>query len=442
MQSRIHTLLLFALTFVFAGISTTARADEVTDWNQILFQAALVAQTTPLIITRNAAIVQASVFDAVNGIERRFTPIHVKPDAPHGASARAAAVQAAYVSLVNLYPTQKSTFDAARATSLAAILNKGGDDKKGDGDGQQKRKQAVDRGVAWGQEVADAIWTWRSTDGFTPPPPPFTGGTNIGEWRPTPPAFAPGAGPQFAYMTSWVIVTPSQFRPAGSPALNSARYAEVFNETKSFGSVSSRLRTADQTLFSQFWNSSTTVYSWNRVALYLGAERHMTLLQNALVLGALDVAMADAAIACWEAKYHYVFWRPVTAIPLADSDGNPATISDPNWTPLLITPAHPEYPSGHSTTSAAGATVLAHYFGKNSSFTVDSDVMLGVVRSFPNFAAALAEVNNARVYGGIHFRTACEDGQVTGTAVANFVLKNAFQRVDGNEREDWEDDND
>jgi membrane-associated phospholipid phosphatase len=440
MQSRIRSLLLFALAVIATGISTTVHADEVTDWNQILFQAALVAKTSPIIMTRNAAIVQASVFDAVNGIERRYTPIHVTPDAPHGASARAAAVQAAYVSLVNLYPTQQSTFDAARATSLAAIVSKRGDDKKGDSDDQQERKKAVDRGVAWGQEVADAIWTWRSTDGFTPPPPPFTGGTNIGEWRPTPPAFLPGAAPQFAYMTPWVMVTPSQFRPAGPPALGSAPYAKVFNETKDFGSISSPLRTADQTLFSKFWAASTTSYSWNRVALYLGAERHMTLLQNALVLAALNVAMADAGIACWEAKYHYVFWRPITAIPLADSDGNPATISDPNWTPLLITPAHPEYPSGHSTTSAAGATVLAHYFGKNSSFTVDSDVMLGVVRSFPNFAAALAEINNARVYGGIHFRTACDDGQVTGTAVAGYVLKNAFQRVDGHDRDDWDDD--
>ena len=237
-------------------------------------------------------------------------------------------------------------------------------------------------------------------------------------------------------------MTPSQFRPAGPPALGSAPYAKVFNETKDFGSISSPLRTADQTLFSKFWAASTTSYSWNRVALYLGAERHMTLLQNALVLAALNVAMADAGIACWEAKYHYVFWRPITAIPLADSDGNPATISDPNWTPLLITPAHPEYPSGHSTTSAAGATVLAHYFGKNSSFTVDSDVMLGVVRSFPNFAAALAEINNARVYGGIHFRTAVDDGQAIGTAVARFVLKNALQRVDGNGGDDREDEDD
>lgn len=228
-------------------------------------------------------------------------------------------------------------------------------------------------------------------------------------------------------------MTPSQFRPVGPPALSSARYAEVFIEIKAFGSESRPFRTADQTLYSQFWNSSTTSYSWNRIALYLGAERHMTLLRNALVLAALNVAIADAGIA----KYHDVFWRPVTAIPLADTDGNLATTADPNWTPLLITPPHPEYPSGHSTGSAAGATVLAHYFGKHSSFIVDSDVMIGVVRSFPNFAAALAEINNARVFGGIHFRTAVQDGQATGTAVAVYVLKNAFRRVDGHDRDEW-----
>jgi hypothetical protein len=160
------------------------------------------------------------------------------------------------------------------------------------------------------------------------------------------------------------------------------------------------------------------------------------------VLGALNVAMADAGIACRDAKYHYVFWRPVTAIPLADMDGNLATTADPNWTPLLITPAFPEYPSGHSTLTAAGIAVLAHFFGKNSSFIVASNVMVSVVRSFPNFAAAQAEVNNARVFGGIHFRTACDDGQATGTAVAKYVLKNAFQRVDGHERDDREDEGD
>ena len=430
MQRRIR-MLPFILAVVFACISaTTVRADEVTDWNQILFQAAITDNTLAVVLTRNAAIVQASVFDAVNGVERRYTPIHVTPDAPHGASARAAAVQAAYASLSGLYPNQQSTFDAARATSLAAILNtKGGQHE------QQRLQKAVDLGLAWGQQVADAIWSWRSTDGFNPPPVPFTGGTNVGQWRPTPPAFLSGRGFQFSYMTPWVMVSASQFRPAGPPALGNARYTEVFNEVKAYGSVSSAVRTADQTLYSIFWQG-TVNRAWSRVAISLGAERHTTLLENALVLAALNVALADATIAALEAKYHYVFWRPITAIPLADTDGNPATIADPNWMPLIITPAHPDYPSGHSTLTAAAIAVLADYFGKNSSIIVDSEVSPGVVRSFSDFASAQVELNNARVYGGIHFRTACDDGQATGTAVARFLLKNAFQHIDG---DDWRD---
>ena len=204
------------------------------------------------------------------------------------------------------------------------------------------------------------------------------------------------------------------------------------------GSLTSLTRTADQTLFSRFWNASTSSFYWNRIALFLGAERHTTLEENALIFAAVNVAMADAAIACWEAKYFYVTWRPVTAIRLADTDGNPATSGDASWTPLLITPPFPEYPSGHSTVSAAAATVLAHYFGSDSSFMVDSDsdMMTGVVRSFPNIPAALAEIVDARVFGGIHFRTACDDGQATGTAVAEYVLQHAFRRGGGDEGED------
>jgi membrane-associated phospholipid phosphatase len=428
MQRQIRSFLAIAVAGAFAGFClATARADVVTDWNQIMFQAALAAKTSPLDMSRNAAIVQGAVYDAVNGIDRSYTPLHVKPAAPRKASPDAAAIQAAYASLVRLYPTQQSTFDAQRAASLAAVLGKGHG---------HERQEAVEDGIQWGQQVADAIWAWRSTDGFSPAPPPFLGGTNVGEWRPTPPGFAPGIGPQYAHMTPWVIQAPWQFRPGGPPALTSARYAEVFNETKSMGSLSSATRTADQTLASIFWNSSTASFYWNRIALFLGAERHTTLAENALVLAALNIAMADAGIACWEAKYYYVAWRPVTAIRLADSDGNPATIEDPSWTPLLVTPAHPEYPSGHSTFSAAAATVLAHYFGKNSSFIVDSDVLPGVVRSFPNFSAAVAEIVDARVFAGIHFRTACDDGQATGTEVAKYVLHNAFQRANREERED------
>jgi membrane-associated phospholipid phosphatase len=428
MQGHIRAFLPIALAVAFAGFClATARADVVTDWNQIMFQAALAAKTSPLDMSRNAAIVQGAVYDAVNGIDRSYTPLHVRPAAPRKASPDAAAIQAAYASLVRLYPTQQSTFDAQRAASLAAVLGKGH---------WHERQEAVEHGIQWGQQAADAIWAWRSTDGFTPAPPPFLGGTNVGEWRPTPPAFAPGIGPQYAHMTPWVIKSPSQFRPGGPPGLTSARYAEVFNETKSMGSLSSPTRTADQTLASIFWNSSTASFYWNRIALFLGAERHTTLVENALVLAALNIAMADAGIACWEAKYYYVAWRPVTAIRLADSDGNPATIEDPSWTPLLDTPPHPEYPSGHSTFSAAAAIVLAHYFGKNSSFIVDSDVLPGVVRSFPNFSAALAEIVDARVFAGIHFRSACDDGQATGTEVAKYVLNNAFRRANRVERED------
>ena len=404
-------------------LTTAARADEVTDWNRIMFAAALqaVPPTSPLVMGRNAAIVQASVFDAVNGIERRYSAIHIQPAAPPGASRRAAAVQAAYAALVRLYPSQQTALAQQLQASLAAIAS----------GAAAEHSVSIARGIAWGQAVADAIWAWRSTDGFSPAPLPFTGGTAVGEWRPTPPALLPGAGPQFAGMTPWAILSPSQFRPLGPPALDSARYTTDFLETKSMGSFSSSIRTADQTLASLFWNASTASYYWDTIAISLGAQRHNTLSENARLLALLNVAMADAAIACWEAKYHYLFWRPVTAIPLAATDGNDDTTADPAWTPLFSTPAHPEYPSGHSTVSSAAATVLSDYFGEATSFSVGSDVMVGVVRSFPNFTAALAEIVDARVFAGIHFRSACNDGQAIGAGVGQYVVSNALQPVNG-----------
>ena len=406
------------------GAAGFARADEVTDWNQIMFQAALAAvpPTSPLAMGRVGAIVQSSVFDAVNGIERRYTPVHVEPAADRGASRRAAAVQAAYAALVYVYPTQKSALDDKRAASLAAISSGPGADNS----------RSIARGIEWGQTVADAIWAWRSTDGFTPPPPPFLGGLGVGEWRPTPPAFLPGAGPQFATMTPWALESPSQFRPAGPPALDSARYTSDFGETQTMGSLTSGARTADQTLAAQFWAASTASYYWDTIAVSVGADHHNTLSENSRLLALVNLAMADAGIACWDAKYTYVFWRPVTAIPLAATDGNPLTIDDPSWMPLLTTPNHPEYPSGHSTVSGAAAEVLSSYFGDDTSFSVGSDVMVGVVRSFTSFSAALDEIKNARIDAGIHFRSACDDGQTTGIAVADYVLANSLLPLHGN----------
>lgn len=422
---------------LLAGSLAAAQTNEVTDWNGIMFRAALVPPATgPLIMIRFATIVQAAVFDAVNGIERRYTPIHVQPGAAKGASSRAAAVQAAYATLVNLYPSQKSALDAELSISLSHIS---GDDADGEG-----HDQSIARGIEWGQKVADAILAWRSTDGFMSPVP-FTNGTLPGEWRPTPPAFAPFAGLQFVQMTPWSINSPSQFRPLGPPALTSAQYTRDFNETKTMGSVSSATRTADQTLFSQFWNASTASYYWNTIAVTLATQHHLSLSKTARLLALVNISMADAGIGCWDAKYTYHFWRPITAIQLADTDGNPDTAADPSWNTLLTTPPHPDYPSGHSCVSGAAGRVLANYFGENTEITIGSDIpsMAGVFRHFSNFTAALDEIKNARVFAGIHFRTACDDGQGLGINVANYAMSHSLVRLDGeNEEGDGGDDSD
>jgi hypothetical protein len=312
-------------------------------------------------------------------------------------------VQAAYASLLNLYPAQKPALDSQLAASLAVLT-----DEPGGTFGQ-----SVQRGLTWGQHVADQIWAWRSADGITPTPPPFLGGTDIGEWRPTPPAFASGAGPQFAWMTTWVIPSRVPFRPPGPPALDGAQYAADVNESQLMGRDTSLARTADQTFFSIFWNGNTAGF-WNRTAIQVSERYDLSLLEKARVLALMNLAEADAVLCCWEAKYTHVLWRPVTAIVLADLDGNPATTGDASWAPLLVTPNHPEYPSGHSSASGASAEVLGAFFGDDTPFSVTSELTPGVTRYFSSFSGAVDEVRDARVLGGIHFRSACVDGQAMG----------------------------
>jgi hypothetical protein len=407
---------------LFAG-ARTARADEITDWTRYLYESGQLAATSPLVISRSAAMMQSAVFDAVNGIERRYESIHVAPDAPRGASSRAAAVQAAYAILVRLYPTQEPALTAKLRASLNGIAS----------DKAAENSQSIARGIEWGQTVANAIWAWRSTDGFSSTPPPFTGGTNPGQWRPTPPGNLPGAGVQFATMTPWVINSYSQFRAPGPTPLNSADYVAEFNETKLMGRIDSAARNADQTLYARFWNSTSANFFWNQAAVNLAEERHLTFSEKARFLALLNLAIADAAIGCWDTKYTYPFWRPITAIPLAATDGNPLTTEDTGWLPLLTTPNHPEYTSGHSCLSGAAGRMLSLQFGDNSPFSLVSDnpAMAGVVRSYPSFTVALEEVKNARIFAGIHFRTACDDGQDLGIAVSNFVIANALAPLNG-----------
>jgi PAP2 superfamily len=414
MRSRILFVVL-AVALVWSPLV----ADEVTDWNHIMLLAAraVVPPTPAPFMTRNGAIVQAAVFDAFNGIERRYTPIHVNPAAPRGASRRAAIVQAAHDALVDIYPAQTATFDADLDASLAAITS----------DAAAENSESIARGREWGSTVAAAIWAWRKDDVLNGSAPD---GTVDGVWRKTPPAFVAYLGYELGNITTWSVLTGDQFRAPGPPALGSTQYNADFAETKSMGDVSSTLRTADQTLYSRFWNSATVTYFWNTVAVALSSERHLTLSENSRLFALLNIAIADSIITCWESKRHYYFWRPVTAIRL---DGIAA---DASWTPLIVTPPFPEYPSGHSSASGAAATVLADSFGENTSFSVGSDVNPfaadGTVRSFASFSGARDEIKNARIFGGIHFRTACNDADQLGTNVANWVLGHSLQPVNGN----------
>ena len=425
MIARKTSIFIAALLLGVAGAARVS-ADEVADWNHIMLEATLVATpvlpATPApVTTRSTAIVQAAVFDAVNGIDPRYTPIFVRQTGPRRASKRAAAVQAAYAILIRLYPAQSDTLDEKRTASLEEICRGWGADSR----------ESIEEGINWGQTVADQIWAWRSQDGFANTQTPFTGGVAPGEWRPTPPAFLPGLAPQLAQVTPWVIQSPSQFRPAGPPTLDSPEYTMDFNETKLMGSSSSTSRTAEQTEFALFWQAGNPPDFWDPVAIALAEEHHFGILRTARLLAQVNLAMSDAMIGCWDAKYTYDSWRPITAIVLADTDGNPDTASDPAWTPLIVTPPFPEYPSAHSCASGAAARVLSHHFGEDTPITVTNDALPGQTRSFPSFSAALDEVVDARVFGGIHFRHSCKVGQALGDDVGKYVVEHSVRRMEG-----------
>ena len=421
----------------FLGLAAPASADVVTDWNKLMFRVSLIAGAPAQNAGRIVAMVHAAVFDALNGIDRRYTPIHVAPpDSCLGASRPTAVVQAAYEILSRVYgasPTaanQQPTLDARYTESLADIRSR-------------EDAASVDKGIACGHEAATGIWNWRSADGFNTPLPPFFGVVAPGQWRSTPTDPYPGAPQamsslQFATMTTWVVPNHAFYQMLpGPPALGSAQYLRDLAETQTMGTRTSAARTSDQTNAAWLWASGSAGALWNAVTLQLiearGRDRddrfrgesegqgggRDRLLENARLLAALNVAMADAAIGCWDQKVKYNFWRPITAIRES---------GDPTWTPLFATPAHQDYPSGHSCTSGAAAAILAGEFGEGTPFTLRSDVLVGVSRTFHSFSEALEDVKDARVFAGIHFRTACDDGTVLGKAVAHYVLDNAFQR--------------
>ncbi len=424
-------VLLAALLAAIPSPVSAATPDPVLEWIGVMNTTVLAAGTAPNVTGRVVALVSVSVFDAVNGIEPRFRPLHVRPNAPQNASQRAAAIQAAYAILMNLYgATQGGTLTTRRNASLAALA-------------LSEKPESIAAGVAWGQTVADAIWGWRLTDGFAPTPPPFFGVQSIagtpnalGFWRPTPPANASGATPQIATMTPWALTRPSQFRLPPPLSLNSPEYVADFYEVKAMGIFSGSARTPDQSELALFWALNTPL-AWNRIAAQLAAARGLSLTENAHLFAVLNVTLADAIIACWDTKYRYVFWRPVTAI----RTGLTPADADPTWQPWLDTltgtPAHPEYPSAHSTYSGSAAFILSAEFGENTAFSLTSEIRPGT-RSFASFSDAIAEIVDARVFGGIHFRTSCLRGNMLGRAVADYVSRHAM-RPRGDDPDDEKD---
>ncbi len=382
--------------------SAVAGADVVTDWNRTMIAGLEAANPPPPMASRIGAIVQTSVFDAVNGIERRYTPVHVDPAAPRGASRAAAAASAAYTALVALMPAQKPIFDQQLQATLAQFTHD-----------PFEPRQSVARGLDWGRTVATDILAWRANDGINAVLPTYVAGTAPGDYQPTPPLFGPPLFRQFANMTPFALTSPSQFLPTGPPPLSSPRYAQDLSEVRALGSATSTVRTAEQTQTAVFWQVDTPSAMWNRVADDLADANGTTLTQNARLLALMNIALADATIGIWNAKNHFDAWRPVTAI---------RALLDPTWTPLLTTPAFQEYPSAHSGVSAAAAAVLASSYGNDTSFTVTSNGLPGVERDFTSFSSSVLQIEDARIYAGFHFRFSCVDGATLGASVGAYVL--------------------
>jgi hypothetical protein len=401
-------LLVAAVLAVFLQSSGVASADVATDWNRVMIGALETSHLPPPPSMRAGAIVQTSVFDALNGIERRYTPIHVQPDAPPGASRGAAVAGAAYEALVALFPTQKASFDLQLQATLAQI-------------GDDPNDQSVARGLAWGESVADQILAWRATDGFTAALSPYVASGLPGRWAPTAPLFGPPAFRQFAAMTPWAMTSAGQFLPPAPPPLTSAQYTHDLNEVESVGSFASTTRSPWQTETAVFWQSDTPVAIWDRTADDLIDASDVPLTQSVRLLARMNVAMADAVISIWNAKSFYDTWRPITAIQQAATDGNPDTSPDPTWTPLLVTPVFQEYPSGHAGVSQAAAETLGAVFGEDTAFTLTAAGLPGVERSFTSFSDAIDQVSMARIWGGIHFRFACVAAVQEGSQIADLV---------------------
>ena len=428
MRKTGRTLVLVAMAAVVAGVAAPALAAtagpgpgprssvafmrgsgrSAVDWNRALITILGTTGAQPATVhpTRSFALLQAAEYDAVTSITHAAPPYLFSVPAPRGARPDAAADQAAHDVLTALSPPLKSGLDQLLAEELAAIPDTRG-------------KQ---QGIGVGEIVAGRLVHLRSSDGSAATPPAFAAGNQPGDYRPTPPNFPAPVFTNWGSITPFVLDSGQQFRPAPPPPITSAAYASALNQVKSLGQDSSTTRAADQATQAKFWGAAPIWNVWNEIAQRLAVTRHASLEQTVTVFANLDLALADATIGLYDAKYHYLVWRPITAIQQGNTAGNPGIVGDPSWNPLAVTAADPSYPGAHATISQAASTVLSAFYADHRQLTVSSDGDPGVTRTFGSFQAAANEATLSRIFAGQHTMIDLVAGQQLGRHVGDFVL--------------------
>jgi hypothetical protein len=418
MSTAVRSFVIAALgAFVMAAPAAARAGDPVMEWNNIARQAIVAPARSAVQQTRAMAIVHVAVHDAVSGITGKYARYHSAIVPPAEASQEAAVVGAAYRALVGIVG-ESLLLSTAYTNSLATHGISPGDTS-----------------LAYGHAVAEDILMLRQDDGAAQAAFPYMpeGAGMPGVWVPMSDASAAQALlPGWGDVTPWVLKSGSQFRPDAPPDRTSERYARDFNEVYRLGRSTNSTREEWQTQIALFWRASPTAL-WNPILRRAIESRALDTSATARIAALFYLAAADASVACWDAKYFYDFWRPEPAIVRGDEDDNPATVGDASWRPLIDTPPHPEYVSGHTANSGAMAAVLSAIFGDAPGYVIQatSSQNVGFVRNWQTFSEGVREVIDARVYSGIHFRTADVVGARLGRQVAQFVMSHALRPEKG-----------
>jgi hypothetical protein len=416
LKTRLFTLFVLGLSVLTPAL---ARANVVDDWNAIAQQAIVVnAGRGGAAAVVDFAYVHIAIYDAVNAIDGRYSVFAVQPlSSPLGGSPEAAAGTAAYLTLKWMFPTQQAYLDGVYATYMAGIPSGG--------------PKTI--GTLVGTEVGNAFTALRTGDGRNATVPYFFG-SGPGVYQLTPGCPASPVTPWLAQLKPFAIESASQFRADGPPNLTSAQWAEDLNEAKAYGSLNGSERTPEQTEIGQFY-AENPGSQFGRNVRGIAIAYQLSVADSARLFAQVFVTVADSLITAWDSKYYYNFWRPLTAIRAADTDDNPATDPDPTWTPLVATPCHPEYPAAHGAGTGALAHALEQLFGtKKVDVTLTSTSVPGAVpyayHHFSRTQDIVKEVIDARIYGGMHYRTSGVHGTVIGNKVAHYVAKHYFRPVE------------